>query len=428
MSEASQLIEALKKASAEPEARPAFYELLMKTTVFVPGIRREGQNGGAPQFGFKQWTQPDGAKTVPFFPDPEDLKATLGEGEPYLALPAQDLFQMTRGTTLVLTSSGGLAKAFKPDEVDMLLSSGLAQDPLAAALEKAIKEESNESKAAFYRIFINSQVFVFGEPQTPEGAPPAPEGPPVSRALGPDDKFVIATINHPQKEGERIIPFFSSAELLQRAARAASLPPQTTFLGMPSINILKMAKGMGLPLVLNLGPMPYKIFQPDEIDFLLAQIKPPNYEERQLPAGSQVALAPPEVHPRELVEALMDFLPGLPEVKAAYLTAMKEDSAEAEPVLVIGLETEEGADISAMLQKAAPLVARHAPKGQAVDFTQVRPGEKGLSQLLLTKVDPFYRRSSQGEAGPVDPPPETGDKASDDATRFFARLKRIFKG
>jgi hypothetical protein len=346
---------------------------------------------------------------------------------------------MTRGTTLVLTCAEGLGKAFKPDEVDMILSSGLAQDPLAAALEKAVREESNETKAAFYRIFINSQVFVFGEPRTPEGEPIALEGGPQSpRALGPDDKFIIATISHPQKEGERIIPFFSSGDLLQRAAQAANLPPQTTFLGLPALNLLQMARGMGLPLVLNLGPMTYKIFHPDEINFLLAQVKPPPmYEERQLPAGSQVSLAPPEVYPQELVGALLDFLPGLPEVKAAYLTTLKEDSPEAEPVLVIGLETEEGADISEILQKTTPLVTSHAQKGLAVDFTQVKPGEKGLSQLLLEKVEPFYRRSLPGtEAlkGPEAPPEANEGSATPTApavataSGLFARLKRVFKG
>ena len=434
MSEANQLIEALKKASAEQEARPAFYELLMKSTVFVPGLRQEGQNGAAPQLNFKQWSQPAGFMAIPFFPDPEDLKKTLGQDEPYLALPAPDLFRLTRGTTLVLTCQDGLAKAFKPDEVDMLLSSGLAQDPLAAALEKAVREENNETKAAFYRLFINSQVFVFGEPRTPDGEALPPEEPTGPRPLRPDDKFVIATIDHPQKEGERIIPFFSSGELLQRAAKAGNLPPQTTFLGLPAVHLLKMARGMGLPLVLNLGPMTYKIFHQDEIGFLLAQIKPPNYEERQLPAGSRVSLAPPEVHPRELVEALLDFLPGLPGVKAAYLTTMREDSAEAEPVLVIGLETEE--DMSEALQKTAPLVARHAPKGQAVDFTEVRPGEKGLSQLLLTKVEPFYRRGQDRQSGPAARPEtlaEAGEvtetpASPDGAPGFFGRLKRIFKG
>jgi len=419
MGEASQLIEALKNASAAPEARPAFYELLLKTAVFVPGFRHESQNEAPPQLSFKQWPQPEGGLAIPFFPDPEDLKKVLGEEEQYLSLPALDLFRLTRGTTLVLTSAAGLGKAFKPDEVDMLLSSRLAMDPLAAALEKAVGEESEEARTAFYQVFVNSRVFIFGEPRTADGETPGPRPP------GPEDKFVIATISHPQKEGARIIPFFSSMELLQRAARGANLPPQTTFLGFSALGLLKMARGMGLPLVMNLGPMTYKIFNPDEINFLLAQARPQLYEERQLPAGSQVSLAPPEAYPQEMVGALLDFLPGLPEVKAAYLTTLKEDSAEAAPVLVIGLETEEGADVSAMLHKAAPLVTRHAPKGQAVDFTQVRPGEKGLSQLLLAQVDPFYRRSLPPKAGLAAPPEEAG---GDDAPGFFGRLKRIFKG
>jgi hypothetical protein len=435
MCEASQLIEALQKASTEPEARPAFYALLLKTAVLVPGLRLEGPNGAAPrQVRFKQWPQPDGSVAIPFFPDLESLKKILGENESHLTVPALELFRLTRGTTLVLTCADGLSKAFKPDEVDMLLSSGLAMDPLASALEKAVREESDETKRHFYQIFVNSQVFVFGEPRLKEGVMD-PNDP---KPLGPEDKFTIATISHPQKEGERIIPFFSSGDLLQKAARGANLPPQTTFLGFHTLNLLQMAKGMGLPLVLNLGPMTYKIFNLDEIDFLLTNSRTKLYEERQLPAGSQVQLAPPEVYPQDLVGALLDFLPAYQDVLAAYLTTLKEEPAETEavteaaPGLVIGLETEAGADLSEMLHRIAPLVNHHAPKGQTVDFTQIRPGEKGLSQLLKTKVDPFYHRSlpaSAEPAGPAEAEAEAPPREEEtDATGLFGRLKRIFKG
>jgi hypothetical protein len=426
MSEASRLMEALKKASAEPEARPAFYELLMRTTVFVPGFRREGQNGASPQLSFKQWPQPEGLMAIPFFPDPEDLKRILGEEEPYMSIQAPELFRLTRGTTLVLTGAGGLSKAFKPDEIDTLLSSKLALDPLAAALEKAVKEETAEARTAFYRVFINSRVFVFGEPQAKDGEADS-QG---LRQMKPEDKFIIATISHPQKPGEKIIPFFSSIDLLQRAARGANLPQQTTFLGFSSLSLLQMAKGMALPLVMNLGPMAYKIFNPEEIDFLLANARRKTYEELQLPAGSQVSLVPPEDYPQELVGALLDLLPGFPDVKAAYLTTMKEDSAESPPALVIGLETEEGADMSKILDKAAPLVLCHAPKGQDIDFTQVRPGEKGLSQMLLARISPFYRRSLPGEApaGPTAPGEPEAPARDDDTPGIFGRLKRIFRG
>jgi hypothetical protein len=427
MSETSQLMDMLKKASTEPEARPAFYEILLKSVIFAPGLRREGQDGSPPQLNFKQWTQPEGFMAIPFFSDQEDLKKVLGEEEPFIGIPALDLFRLTRGTTLVLTNASGQGKAFKPDEVDMILSSELAMDPLAAALEKAVREGSEEARSAFYLVFVNSRVFVFGEPRNQDGE----TGPKGMRAPNPEDKFIIATTNNPQKEGERIIPFFSSLDIMQRAAKAAGLPSQATFLGFPALELLKIAKGMGLPLVMNLGPATYKIFNPDEIDFLLAQTRPRPYEERQLPAGSKVSLAPPEDYPQEMVKALLDFLPGLPEVKTAYLATMKDDSAEAVPVLVIGLETEEGADTSEILHKAAPLVTSHAPKGQAIDFTQVKPGEKGLSQLILSQISPFYRRPlTPGNAEPAVPAPATPEttEAQDESPGLFGRLKRIFKG
>ena len=427
MGETSQLMDALKKASTEPEARPAFYELLLKSTIFAPGLRQEGLDGTPPQLNFKQWAQPEGFMAIPFFSDHEDLRKILGEEEPFVAISALDLFRLTRGATLVLTNASGQGKAFKPDEVDMILSSELAMDPLAAALERAVREGNEEARGAFYQIFVNSRVFVFGEPRNQDGE----TGPKGMRVPNPEDKFIIATTNTPQKEGEKIIPFFSSLDIMQRAAKAAGLPSQATFLGFPALELLKIAKGMGLPLVMNLGPMTYKIFNPDEIDFLLAQTKPRPYDERQLPAGSKVSLTQPEDYPQEMVGALLDFLPGLPEVKTAYLATLKDDSAEAAPVLVIGLETEESADISGILHKTAPLVNAHAPKGRAIDFTQVKPGEKGLSQLILAQISPFYRRPLTQEnaaaAAPLQPTPEAPE-TQDDSTGLFGRLKRIFKG
>jgi len=427
MGEANQLMEALKKASAEPEARPAFYGLLMKADILVPGRSQAGGDGAPLQVGFKQWTQPDGSMAIPFFSDVEDLKRVLGPEEPYLTFPALGLFQMTRGSTLVLIGPGGLSKSFRPDEVDMLLSSAMARDPLAEALERAVREGSDEAKNNFYRVFINSQVFVFGEPRPKDGMPP----PQTLATMGPEDKFTLATIAHPQKAEERIIPFFSSSELLHRAARGANLPPQTTFLGFAALAILNIARNLGLPLVMNLGPTTYKIFNLEEVNFILDNSRTKLYEDRQLPAGSQIQLAPPEVYPQELAGAFLDFLPGVREVTAAYLTTMKEETKEAGPGLLIGLETEGEANLSEMLNRFAPLVARHAPPGQAVDFTLVKPGEKGLSHLLRTKVSPFYRRSLSGEAEPGAPAaPEEAPAQPEEAGApgIFGRLQRIFKG
>ena len=541
MSQASPLMEALREAAEKEEARPAFYNLLMRATVFVPGVQQESRNGAAPQIRFKQWSQPEGFMAIPFFPDPEELKKLLGQDESHVALPALELFRMTRGTTLVLTNAEGFSKAFKPDEVDLLLSSEMAMDPLAAALERAVREESEEARGAFYQVLMNSRVFVFGEPRTKEGEPISEaDGP---RSLGPDDKFTIATITHPQNPAERVIPFFSSQDLLHRAARGANLPPQTTFLGFPALDLLKMAKGMSRPLVLNLGPMTYKFFKLEEIQFLLANVNPRRLARRELQAGSKSFIAPPADYPQELVGALLDFLPGHPAVKAAYLASRgeppvptlgletdedadwgevlqnispltgedkriirlwpgqdglsrsilekiepfyKKEFAEArppagggnffshtneagakvflaplddpglaealgnslsglpavkaaylaalseEPVLLIGLETDEDLELDGMVNAAAALVARHAPEDQAVDFTLIRPGEEnGLGRLLLKKINPFYRRPLAREGGTeAAAAPEVNDAPAQPphAPGFFGRMIRIFKG
>ncbi|GHV56394.1 hypothetical protein FACS189460_1290 [Deltaproteobacteria bacterium] len=418
------LIEALQKAAADPGARQAFYELLMKSTVFVPGLKEEGQEGAAPRIGLKQWPQPEGFMATPFFATLEDLRQVLKEDEPHLTLPALELFQLTRGATLVLATPGGGAKAFKPDEVEALLSSRLAVDLLAAALEKAVKENTDRAKNEFYNLLVNSQVFVFGEPKTKDGDP----GPTGLRTINPEDQFIITTVPHPHAEDQRIIPFFSSGELLQLAAKGASLTTQA-YLGFSVLTLFNMARSMGLPLVMNPGPTVYKIFARDEVDFILEHIRQEPFERRQFKAGGQVLLGPPEVYPRELVDALKIFLPSLPGLKAAYLTTLRENAAEAEPTLVIGFETDAGADLPGLLRQAGPVAARHAQKGQTIDFAQIVPGEKGLSQFFLDKVTPFYRQAAaQGENLPAPSADRPEARASYEAPGFFGRLKRIFKG
>jgi hypothetical protein len=163
-------------------------------------------------------------------------------------------------------------------------------------------------------------------------------------------------------------------------------------------------------------------------------------EKRELAAGNLSLLAPPADCPQELVGALLDFLPGRPEIKAAYLASRTEPPAEdsgsetGETALLIGLETEAGVELDEMIDDISSLVIRHLPDGQAVDFTQIRPDEKnGLGQWLLKNISPFYRRSLTWEAGPDDGPavaePEAGDsqEEKDKKPGFFGRLTRVFK-
>lgn len=436
MSELHPLEEALKKAVTDPEARPDFYQALLNSVVFVVGRPEEAEEGQE-QTGhvqLKQWQQEDGNMALPFFPNLELLKATLGENEPHLPIPVVDLFRMAKGTVLVFTGREG-SKSFLPDEVEALLSSTVALDPLAAALGKASREKSDEAKKTFYNILINSPVFVLGRPKEAEGV----EISPGTKTLGENSEFIFASCPHPFKKDELLIPFFSSLEHLQRAIRTSE---EKTYLTFPGLTFLALAASTRRPLILNPGYDPHKIFTAEEVDFLLKAARPEPFEPRHFRPGTKVALSPPENYPQELVGALLDFLPAHREVKAAYLTSMHEEGAKTKSVLVIGFEVEEG-ELGPWFREAADLVNQFAREGQAIDFAKVERGEGGLSQFFLDKVSPFYlrpiirdddgrevahqsasRQSGNGRNG------EDAEGASEEYNQagFFGRLKRIFSG
>ncbi len=419
---------ALKKAVSSPETRPLFYKTLMESSVYVVGQQEPPEGPGQePHIHLKQWQQPDGSLALPFFATAERLRETLGPDEPCLALAARDLFRLSgSAATLVFTTAEG-SKAFKPDEIAALVSMSIAQDPLALALIRATKENTEEARRNFYNVLINSQVFVVGHPLDENGQPvELEEGQSVVRRdFLPQDRFTIASCPHPHLKDKKVVPFFSSTEYLRLMAR-----PGQKFMSFPALTFLHMAKGLGEPLVLNPGSNNFKFFTAEEVDFLLSAARQEPFEARHFKPGAKVLLGPPEQYPQELVRNLLDFLPQYPEVKAAWLACLREGDEKAPPVLVIGFQAE--GELTEMFRAASELVSANAPEDMPVDFARVSVGEKGLSEYFLEKVRPFYRRSTaetpDKAATETAEPAESQASETYDKPGFFGRLKRIFGG
>jgi len=420
MSEAHPLEELFKKAADDPDARASFYEALMNSAVYVVGRPEEETEEGqsAPHVQIKQWRQPDGNMALPFFASEEALRRTLPEETEVMPIGVVDLFRLSGGTTLVFTADGR-AKPFLPDEIEALLASTMALDPLALALLKTARENTEANRVAFYSTLVNAQIFLLGRPKDETRNPSAEK-----KLINQEDQFYFHAIDHPHLKGQKVLPFFSSLEHLKRFVRT-----EETYLSFPAMAFFNMALGLDTPLVLNPGYEPHKFFSREEIESILQAARPEPFEPRHFKAGSKVVLGPPETYPQELVGALLDFLPEHREVKAAYLTMMKEEETDGEPVLVIGFEAE--GDLSRMFREAAPLVNEYATEGMAIDFAKVARGEGGLSQYFLDKVRPFYLRPTQrnnsknaapgSEKAGQDSPVEKYDKPG-----FFGRFKRIF--
>ncbi|MBZ8143382.1 endopeptidase IV, partial [Rubrivivax gelatinosus] len=119
---------ALREAATDPARRPAFFELLLQSTVFVVG-RSEGPAGEAllaPGEGvaLQEWRKGDGTSVIPFFTTLKGLQRATPRDVPYLAMAARGLFELTRGATLTLDPMSVYGKEFAPDEVAALLRMG----------------------------------------------------------------------------------------------------------------------------------------------------------------------------------------------------------------------------------------------------------------------------------------------------------------
>lgn len=434
MSEPHPLEEALKQASANPEAREAFYKAVLSATVHVVG-RAEPAEDEEHQghIQLKQWQQPDGTMALPFFASEESLKGALGNEEPHLTIPVLDLFQLTRGTTLVFTTPDG-GKAFQPDEVETLLASVFALDPLARALSLAARENTDEARNAFYQTLVNSEVYVLGKPND-DNRKPTNE----SRNMNESDQFFISSCPHPHLEGQLVVPFFSSLEHLKRFVKE-----DTTYLTFQALTFFELTRPLEKELVLNLGFEVTKFFKPSEVEMLMNSVSAtppaegragmtggPEFVPRKIDPDTQIVLGPPKDYPQDLIRALLDFLPEHREVKAAYLTTMRTEGENSDPVLVIGFDAE--GDLAGLCRAAEPLVVANVGEDQVVDFAKIVPGEPGLSQYLLEQTSPFYLRpiirgEKAGGNGLEDAHKTGGEEKIVSQPGLFDRLKRIFGG
>ncbi|WP_342442824.1 enhanced serine sensitivity protein SseB C-terminal domain-containing protein [Edwardsiella hoshinae] len=116
----------LAQASRDPAYLALFYRELLAATVYLPlrapASKAEQDDGVA----IEHWEMSDGTSVIPFFSTPQRLQQVLGSEEPgaVTALPARELFSLTRGERLFLNPKCAQGKAFYPQEIALLLERG----------------------------------------------------------------------------------------------------------------------------------------------------------------------------------------------------------------------------------------------------------------------------------------------------------------
>ena len=138
----------LRLSVTAPAWRPAFYQTLLESTVFVLGdagqddAEKQGSVAitAGSELNILHWEKQDGSSIIPFFSSVEVLeKASAGESpdeQAFVALPARVLFEMTQGEELFLNPKSEYGKEFYPSEVTLLLSNGGLNAPSELVLDK----------------------------------------------------------------------------------------------------------------------------------------------------------------------------------------------------------------------------------------------------------------------------------------------------
>ncbi|AHG19037.1 endopeptidase IV [Chania multitudinisentens RB-25] len=138
----NQLERLLRLAVAEAAYRPAFFRELLDSTVYILGdseqLQQEGEvilNAETP-VNIQHWEKQDGSSVVPFFSSLETLQKAVEVEQPFIAMPARVLFEITQGADLFLNPKAEYGKEFFPDEIAMLLATGGVVKPVERDIDK----------------------------------------------------------------------------------------------------------------------------------------------------------------------------------------------------------------------------------------------------------------------------------------------------
>lgn len=132
----SHLERALRLAADDPAQRPGFCRALLQADVYVLGEAEQVASGAfdaGAHISIQNWTRGDGSTVIPFFSSVLALQRAVATDCNYLQLSARALFEITRGTALVLNPRSAYYKELQPDEIEALLRAGAP--PPAAEVE-----------------------------------------------------------------------------------------------------------------------------------------------------------------------------------------------------------------------------------------------------------------------------------------------------
>jgi len=187
-----------------------------------------------------------------------------------------------------------------------------------------------------------------------------------------------------QRDGESWLPVFSSLNRLQQ-----SLQTETTYLRLNAKSFFEITRGANVILNPNLDYG--KEFTAAEIASILDGSIFRAGQGYTVEKETQVLIGQPAAYPTELVNALCRLFPKHPKVKAAYLAHLFNPERDEPAHTLIGIEA--AGDWDAIVGDAGMVAKEAMPDKEIVDFVRVSPDDTGVSQYMLHKTKPFYKKS-----------------------------------
>lgn len=112
------LAKLMHRSIEDKTAEPAFLKALLDAMVYVHTPRYDGHD----RLRLIQFTLPSGQCVLPFFSEKAQAVAAIGDAR-IVAMPGRQLFELTRGATLMLNPNG-ISCTLYPEEIAALLERG----------------------------------------------------------------------------------------------------------------------------------------------------------------------------------------------------------------------------------------------------------------------------------------------------------------
>jgi hypothetical protein len=186
-----------------------------------------------------------------------------------------------------------------------------------------------------------------------------------------------------QRDGQGVVPIFSSLARLQEFAQGAGLQEyeHSSADGRELLTILQTAH-----VILNPVSDYGKEFYPQEIQGLLDGSELKRLKIIAVDESQPVLLSQPSNYPTQLVAALKASFARDTSIKSAYLAQVHQPAVRQSAQLIIGIEADSDYEPSAAMTIAQESLAEE----EFISF--LRLGSDNVSTYLRESTQPFYKR------------------------------------